>query len=100
MPHYPRDESDPKWLLKWLHSLRLHKYAPSLKDLTPGALLELAEDELIEKGIGSIGARKKLIVVRQDCIASDLGTYRTLILYSQAFEEARKQISEDEKKSV
>ena len=56
--------------------------------------------ELIEKGIGSMGARKKLIVVRQDCIASDLRTYLTLLLYSQAFEEARKQISEDEKKSV
>ena len=37
----------------------------------------------MEKGISSIGARKKLVVVSQDCIALDLGTYMTLILYSR-----------------
>ncbi|KAG4443981.1 hypothetical protein IFR05_000528 [Cadophora sp. M221] len=76
IPHFPRDESDPRWLLNWLHSLRLHKYAPSLQGLSPDGLLELSEDELIERGIGSIGARKKLIV---------------------AFEEAKQQIAEARK---
>ncbi|KAH7327305.1 hypothetical protein BKA65DRAFT_510341 [Rhexocercosporidium sp. MPI-PUGE-AT-0058] len=77
IPHYTTDESDPRWLLNWLHSLRLHKYAPSLQGLTPSTLLELNEDELLERGIDSIGARKKLIV---------------------AFEEAKKQIGEERKK--
>lgn len=61
--HFPRDVSGPRWLLNWLHSLRLHKYASYLRGLSPSALLELDEDELIERGIGSIRARMKLIVV-------------------------------------
>ncbi|EKD21834.1 protein VTS1 [Drepanopeziza brunnea f. sp. 'multigermtubi' MB_m1] len=61
---YPRDdEVDPRWLRKWLHALRLHKYTACLEGLSPSRLLELhdQEEDLIERGICSIGARKKLM---------------------------------------
>ncbi|PBP27631.1 protein VTS1 [Diplocarpon rosae] len=62
-PAYPRDERDPRWLFNWLYELRLHKYLPKLQGLTPRDLLELEGKEvvLIERGIASVGARRKLL---------------------------------------
>ncbi|CAL3970350.1 unnamed protein product [Diplocarpon coronariae] len=63
VPPYPRDERDPRWLFNWLYELRLHKYLPELQGLTPSELLELEgeEDLLIERGIASVGARRRLL---------------------------------------
>ncbi|KAK2623744.1 hypothetical protein QTJ16_006925 [Diplocarpon rosae] len=63
VPAYPRDECDPRWLFNWLYELRLHKYLPKLQGLTPQELLELEGKEvvLIERGIASVGARRKLL---------------------------------------
>lgn len=68
------DGKDPKWLSKWLHTLRLHKYAKNLQGLTPKELLDLREEDVIERGVDRVGARNKLILVcyRNICFSFSL----------------------------
>ncbi len=63
IPKYPIDATDSSYLGKWLHTLRLHKYEGNLQGLTPRELLELDEEELMRRGVDTVGARKKLLVV-------------------------------------
>ncbi|EGV62266.1 Flap-structured DNA-binding and RNA-binding protein [Yamadazyma tenuis] len=45
----------------WLKLLRLHKYTDSLKDVPWKVLIELSDEQLEEKGVKALGARRKLL---------------------------------------
>ncbi|KAI5949665.1 VTS1 [Candida margitis] len=45
----------------WLKLLRLHKYTDCLKDMYWKDLIELNSDQLEEKGVAALGARRKLL---------------------------------------
>lgn len=45
----------------WLKLLRLHKYTDSLKDIYWKDLVELSDEQLEEKGVKALGARRKLL---------------------------------------
>ncbi|KAI5966474.1 VTS1 [Candida pseudojiufengensis] len=45
----------------WLKLLRLHKYTDFLKDIYWKDLIELNNEELEEKGVAALGARRKLL---------------------------------------
>ncbi|KAG7664620.1 VTS1 [[Candida] subhashii] len=45
----------------WLKLLRLHKYTECLKDIPWRELIELDNDELEERGVAALGARRKLL---------------------------------------
>jgi hypothetical protein len=64
----PEDPTDPN-LLKdipaWLRSLRLHKYTDNLKDLKWTDLIELDDKGLEDRGVNALGARNKMLKVRQ-----------------------------------
>jgi hypothetical protein len=63
----PEDPTDPN-LLKdipaWLRSLRLHKYTDNLKDLKWTDLIELDDKGLEDRGVNALGARNKMLKVR------------------------------------
>jgi hypothetical protein len=63
IPRYPIDSNEASAIVNWLHTLRLHKYAPNLTGLTPRELLELDEAELVRRGVDTVVARNKLLVV-------------------------------------
>jgi SAM domain (Sterile alpha motif) len=63
IPKYPLDATDDSALQKWLHTLRLHKYLKNLAGLTMRELLEVDEEELLRRGVDTLGARRKLLVV-------------------------------------
>lgn len=44
----------------WLKLLRLHKYTDCLKDVYWKDLIGLNSDQLEEKGVAALGARRKL----------------------------------------
>lgn len=69
----PSDISNPELLNNipaWLKLLRLHKYTECLKDLPWKDLIELNDEQLEEKGVRALGARRKLLkafdVVKQN----------------------------------
>lgn len=45
----------------WLKVLRLHKYTDCLKDIYWKELVELSDEQLEEKGVKALGARRKLL---------------------------------------
>ena len=45
----------------WLKLLRLHKYTDCLKDVYWKDLIGLNSDQLEEKGVAALGARRKLL---------------------------------------
>lgn len=47
----------------WLKSLRLHKYTDNLKDLTWKQLIEMDHEDLEERGVNALGARRKMLKV-------------------------------------
>ncbi|KAI8343505.1 hypothetical protein BC941DRAFT_411575 [Chlamydoabsidia padenii] len=47
----------------WLKSLRLHKYTHLFETMTWQAIISLTNDELVEKGVATLGARRKLLKV-------------------------------------
>ncbi|KAK9461409.1 uncharacterized protein V1516DRAFT_685847 [Lipomyces oligophaga] len=47
----------------WLRSLRLHKYTDNLKAIAWQDLVRLSEDQLGEKGVSALGARRKMLKV-------------------------------------
>ncbi len=47
----------------WLRTLRLHKYTENLKDMGWRDLIELDSDQLAEKGVSALGARRKMLKV-------------------------------------
>jgi len=53
-------DSENRDLLKWLRSLRLHKYNPVLVDLTYERFLQLTDEQLEKRGF-TLGARGKLL---------------------------------------
>ncbi|KAK1766306.1 hypothetical protein QBC33DRAFT_516206 [Phialemonium atrogriseum] len=61
LPVFPRDAGDPRWLSRWLRSLRLHKYERCLGGMRPAELLELADEDLRRLGVDTVGARNKLL---------------------------------------
>lgn len=64
----PEDPTDPGLLQdipNWLRSLRLHKYTDNLKDLKWQELIELDDEGLEKRGVNALGARRKMLKVRQ-----------------------------------
>ena len=60
------DPTDPALLQdipSWLRSLRLHKYTDQLKDLKWTELVELGDEQLEQRGVNALGARRKMIKV-------------------------------------
>ncbi|KAK9248338.1 hypothetical protein V1506DRAFT_529665 [Lipomyces tetrasporus] len=47
----------------WLRSLRLHKYTENLKDLKWEDLVQLSEDQLVDRGVSALGARRKMLKI-------------------------------------
>lgn len=45
----------------WLKLLRLHKYTDCLKDMYWKDLVELSDEDLENKGVKALGARRKLL---------------------------------------
>jgi hypothetical protein len=63
----PEDPTDPGLLQdipNWLRSLRLHKYTDNLKDLKWQELVELDDAGLEARGVNALGARRKMLKVR------------------------------------
>lgn len=64
----PEDPTDPTLLQdipNWLRALRLHKYTDNLQDLNWQDLVNLSDDQLVARGVTTIGARRKLLKVCQ-----------------------------------
>ena len=64
----PEDPTDPSLLQdipNWLRSLRLHKYTDNLKDCKWTELVELDDKGLEDRGVNALGARRKMLKVRQ-----------------------------------
>jgi len=47
----------------WLRSLRLHKYTPIFESMSWKDMVILTDDELTQKGVAALGARRKLLKV-------------------------------------
>jgi len=47
----------------WLRSLRLHKYTPIFQNMSWKEMVILNDDELTQKGVAALGARRKLLKV-------------------------------------
>jgi hypothetical protein len=47
----------------WLRSLRLHKYTPLFERMTWKEMVRLTDQDLIDKGVAALGARRKMIKV-------------------------------------
>ncbi|CAO3597466.1 unnamed protein product [Absidia cylindrospora] len=47
----------------WLKSLRLHKYTHIFQSMTWQTMVKLSDDDLKEKGVAALGARRKLLKV-------------------------------------
>lgn len=47
----------------WLRSLRLHKYTDNLKDLEWKELISLSDDDLQDRGVSALGARRKMLKI-------------------------------------
>lgn len=45
----------------WLRSLRLHKYTPNFETSTWQDMIKLDDAALEAKGVGALGARRKLL---------------------------------------
>ena len=63
----PEDPTDPSLLQdipSWLRSLRLHKYTDNLKDMRWEDLVLLDDKGLEAKGVNALGARNKMLKVR------------------------------------
>jgi hypothetical protein len=66
----PEDPTDPSLLQDipaWLRSLRLHKYTDNLKDLKWDDLVQLDDKGLEARGVNALGARNKMLKVRNWC---------------------------------
>jgi hypothetical protein len=64
---FPFEDSGAYALSNWLHTLRLHKYVENIKGMSPAELLRLDEEELQRRGVGTVGARTKLLSVCDNC---------------------------------
>ncbi|ORX92213.1 hypothetical protein K493DRAFT_408945 [Basidiobolus meristosporus CBS 931.73] len=47
----------------WLRSLRLHKYTPNFEGMVWKDIIQLTDEELTEKGVAALGARRKMLKV-------------------------------------
>ncbi|KAA8913337.1 hypothetical protein TRICI_003225 [Trichomonascus ciferrii] len=47
----------------WLRSLRLHKYTDNLKDLEWKQLITLSDEDLQNRGVNALGARRKMLKI-------------------------------------
>jgi SAM domain (Sterile alpha motif) len=69
----PEDPTDPSLLQDipaWLRSLRLHKYTDNLKDLKWQELIEMDDEGLEKRGVAAVGARRKMLKVRDNATIS------------------------------
>ncbi|KAF8531993.1 hypothetical protein JB92DRAFT_2781115 [Gautieria morchelliformis] len=60
----PDEEVDPALLEdvpSWLRSLRLHKYTPNFEGMTWHQMVIMNEQQLEEKGVAALGARRKML---------------------------------------
>ena len=60
----PDEEVDPALLEdvpSWLRSLRLHKYTPNFEGMTWRQMVVMNEQQLEEKGVAALGARRKML---------------------------------------
>jgi RNA-binding protein VTS1 len=60
----PDEEVDPTLLEDvpaWLRSLRLHKYTPNFEGMTWSQMVGMNEQQLEEKGVAALGARRKML---------------------------------------
>lgn len=73
----PEDPTDPALLNDipgWLRTLRLHKYTDNLKDMKWQDLVMLDDGGLEKRGVNALGARRKLLKVREPVIAQSKRT--------------------------
>ncbi|RCH83355.1 Flap-structured DNA-binding and RNA-binding protein, partial [Rhizopus azygosporus] len=47
----------------WLRSLRLHKYNPIFGDMRWQDMVKMSDQELLNKGVAALGARRKMLKV-------------------------------------
>ncbi|KAL8914010.1 MAG: hypothetical protein Q9171_001261 [Xanthocarpia ochracea] len=74
----PEDPTDPSLLQDipaWLRSLRLHKYTDNLKSLNWTDLVELDDKGLEDRGVNALGARRKMLKVRNKTQCGQEGSY-------------------------
>ncbi|KAL8929625.1 MAG: hypothetical protein Q9172_000421 [Xanthocarpia lactea] len=74
----PEDPTDPSLLQDipaWLRSLRLHKYTDNLKSLNWTDLVELDDKGLEDRGVNALGARRKMLKVRNKPQCGQEGGY-------------------------
>ena len=74
-PEDPTDIALLQDVPNWLRSLRLHKYTDNLKNLKWAELVELDDKGLEDKGVNALGARRKMLKVKNVhhvfCAATD-----------------------------
>ncbi|KAK9386606.1 hypothetical protein V1515DRAFT_604189 [Lipomyces mesembrius] len=63
LPSQLPDDSLLHDIPSWLRSLRLHKYTDNLKDLIWEDLVQLSEEQLVDRGVSALGARRKMLKV-------------------------------------
>ncbi|CEG75691.1 Putative Protein VTS1 [Rhizopus microsporus] len=60
----------------WLRSLRLHKYNPIFGDMRWQDMVKMSDQELLNKGVAALGARRKMLKVFENvkahCEANDI----------------------------
>jgi len=66
-PEDPTDVALLKDIPNWLRSLRLHKYTDNLKDMDWRDLVKLDDAGLEARGVNALGARRKMLKVRDLC---------------------------------
>ncbi|KAI8054482.1 hypothetical protein BDF22DRAFT_614732, partial [Syncephalis plumigaleata] len=47
----------------WFRSMRLHKYTPLFETMTWRELVKLDDQQLSDKGVAALGARRKMLKV-------------------------------------
>jgi hypothetical protein len=47
----------------WLRSLRLHKYTPIFEHMIWQDMINLTDEDLIDRGVAALGARRKMLKV-------------------------------------
>ncbi|KAI9599228.1 hypothetical protein BDF19DRAFT_342806, partial [Syncephalis fuscata] len=62
-PQEPVDFAVLEDISAWFRSMRLHKYTPLFETMTWRELVKLDDQQLSDKGVAALGARRKMLKV-------------------------------------